>query len=184
MKKGARILAIDDSPFKRGRDKHTFLVGLLFRELILELSLKDVIEVDGNDSTEAVIRMSTAPSIQGEVKLILTHGTTFGGLNLLDLHRVYEATAIPIIAVTSREPTEDIERALISAGMEYKISLVRGNPPYIPVNTPKGTSYISSVGISYGEASRLVARFSIESKIPEQLRIADIVARILEGLSP
>ncbi|RLG43706.1 MAG: hypothetical protein DRN78_01425 [Thermoproteota archaeon] len=184
MKRGIRILAIDDSPFKRGEDRHTFLVGLLFRELILELSLREIIEVDGNDSTDAIIRMSTAPGIQGEAKLILAHGTTFGGLNVLDLRRVYRITGVPIIAVTSREPTEEIERALISAGMKDKIPLVRRNPPYIPVKTSKGTSYISSVGISYEEASRLVARFSIESKIPEQLRIVDIVARILEGLSP
>ncbi len=184
MKKGIRILAIDDSPFRRGRDVRTFLVGLLFRELTLELSFKELVTVDGDDSTEAVIKMVEHPKVREEAKLILTHGTTFAGLNLLDMHKLYERTEVPVVAITSREPTNEIEKALRSANLDYKIEVLRRNPPYMSLKTPRGTCYFSAVGMSGDEVSRLLIRFAVESKIPEQLRIVDVVARLLEGLAP
>ncbi len=183
MKRGSRVLAVDDSPFKRGRDSRTFLVGLLFRDMVLEKSVREIITVDGGDSTEALIRMVKYPKIWGEAKLVLTHGTTFGGLNLLDMHEFFDRTNVPIMAVTSREPTKEIEDALRSAGLSDKIHVLHKNPPYRSLSTPKGTCYYSALGISEEDISYFLTRFSLESKMPEQLRIVDIVARLLEGLT-
>ena len=184
MKRGSRVLAVDDSPFKRGKDSKTFLIGLLFRDMILEKSVREVITVDGGDSTDALIRMVEHPKIKGEVRLVLTHGTTFGGLNLLDMREFFERTGVPIIAVTSREPTNEIEAALKSAGLSDKIYLLHKNPPYASLSTKKGTCYYSFLGISELDVTYFLIRFSLESKIPEQLRITDIVAKLLEGLAP
>lgn len=184
MKKGIRILAVDDSPFDRGKNKSTFLVGLLFRELTLEVALRRSIEVDGNDSTSALVEMVKHPKVREEVRVVLTHGTTFGGLNLLDMRRFYGETGIPIIAVASREPTSTIVAALKAAGKEQMVSVLEMNPPYRPLNTVHGTCYYAHLGIGRGEAEELLRRYAVESKVPEQLRIADVVARLLEGLIP
>jgi len=40
-----RILAVDDSPFERGKDAETSLVGIMFRDLIMELSLRERVSV-------------------------------------------------------------------------------------------------------------------------------------------
>lgn len=184
MKKGIRILAVDDSPFDRRVDRSTFLIGLLFRELTLEVALRKRIEVDGNDSTSSLVGMVRHPKVKGEVRVVMTHGTTFGGLNLLDMRSFYEETALPIIAVTSREPTSTIITALKAAGKEHIAPVIERNPPYRPLDTAHGTCYYSHLGIGREEAEELIRRYAIESKIPEQLRIADIVAKLLEGLVP
>ncbi len=184
MKKGSRVLAVDDSPFQRGKDSKTFLIGLLFRDMVLERAVREIIEVDGEDSTDALIRMVRHPKIREEARIVLTHGTTFGGLNLLDMREFFEKTGVPIIAVTSREPTNEIETALKSAGLSDRVPLLHKNPPYKSLYTPKGTCYYSILGISDTDAVYFLIRFSLESKIPEQLRVVDTVAKLLEGLAP
>lgn len=179
VKGKVRILAVDDSPFERGRDSDTFLIGLLFRDLIMELSMKERVSVDGEDSTEALIRMVRSPKLREEVRVVMSHGTTFAGLNVVDVNRFYEETGIPLIAVTSKVPTNEIERAIISAGMVEKLEIVRRNPPYNPLRTPKGVCFYSTIGLTEGDAERMILKYIVESKIPEQLRIVDIVSRLL-----
>ncbi|ACB08136.1 Endonuclease V [Candidatus Korarchaeum cryptofilum OPF8] len=176
-----RILAVDDSPFERGKDADTFLVGIMFRDLVIELSMKERISVDGDDSTEALIRMVRSPKLREEVRVVMSHGTTFAGLNVVDVSRFYEETGIPLIAVTSKVPTNEIERAIVSAGMIEKLEIVRRNPPYNPLRTPKGVCFYSTIGMSGDEAERVILRYIVESKVPEQLRIVDIVSRLLAG---
>ncbi len=181
MRIKGRILAVDDSPFERGKDSETFLVGLMFRDLIMELSLRERISVDGDDSTDALIRMVRGPKLREEVRVVMSQGTTFAGLNVLDVNRFYDETGIPFIAVTSKAPTDEIERALISAGMMGKLEIVRRNPPYSPLRTPKGVCFYSTIGLTEDEAERIILKYVVESKIPEQIRIVDIVSRLLAG---
>ncbi len=181
MKEKVRVLAVDDAPFRRGVDKHTFLVALLFRGFILERALKERIEVDGSDSAEALIRLCNHPKVREEVRVIMTHGTTFGGLNVLNVNEVYEELRTPLIACVSKRP-ENIERALRSAGFVDKINIVRLNPPYRPVKTNFGTVYCSWIGLIDDEAIKLVRSLTVESKIPEPLRVADIVASLLSDI--
>jgi len=176
-----RILAVDDSPFERGKDAETSLVGIMFRDLIMELSLRERVSVDGDDSTDALIKMVRSPKLKEEVRVVMSHGTTFAGLNVLDVRRFYDETGIPFIAVTSKAPTDEIERALISAGMMEKLEIVRRNPRYNPLRTPKGVCFYSTVGLTEGDAERMILKYIVESKIPEQLRIVDIVSRLLAG---
>ncbi len=184
MKRGVRILAVDDAPFNKWEDKRTFLIGLLFRELTIEAALREIVGVDGDDSTLALMRMVRHPKVREEVRVVLTHGTTFAGLNLLDMRFFYEETGIPVIAVTSKEPTDEIRSALRAAKQEWKKEILERNPPYNALETMHGTCYYSHLGLERSEAEELLRRYSIESKVPEQLRVADLVARLLEGLAP
>lgn len=181
LRRKLRILAVDDTPFERGRDPTTFLIGLMFRELTLELAIREIIQVDGGDSTDALVRMVRSPKVRDEVKVVMTHGTTFAGLNVLDMRRFHSETGVPIVAVTSREPTAEIERAIESAGLTEKLDLIRGNPPYSPLRTGRGYCYYSVIGLSRKDAEELILKYSTESKVPEQLRITDIVAKLFQG---
>ncbi len=184
MKRGIRILAMDDAPFNKWSDEKAFLVGLLFRELTLEVALREIVSVDGDDSTSALIRMVRHPKVREEVKVVFTHGTTFAGLNLLNMRSFYEETGVPVIAVTSKEPTDEIRDALRAAKQEWKEEILGRNPPYKALETPHGTCYYSHLGLGRDEVEELLRRYSIESKLPEQLRVTDLVARLLEGLAP
>ncbi len=184
MKKGVRILAVDDAPFRKRVDSKTFVVGLLFRELIMEVALRETVTVDGDDSTDALIRMVGHPKVRGEVRVILTHGTTVAGLNLIDMRRLHGETGIPVIAVTSKEPTDEIRAALRFAGLREREAVLERNPPYVPLATGRGVIYYSLLGMERDDAESLLRRFAVESKLPEQLRVADLVARLLDGLRP
>ena len=183
LKEGSRVLAIDDSPFKRGYDSRTFLVGLMFRGLILEVAIRKTITVDGRDSTEAILGMTQDERIGGEVKLIMTHGTTFAGLNVLDMKFLYSSLGVPIMAVVNKEPTDEMVSALRAAGLHDRIKIVEENPPFERFDTGRGSVYCSYIGLDRREVARILERDSVESKIPEQLRIADLVASLLEGLA-
>lgn len=182
MKGYVRVLAVDDTPFERGKDSRTFLVGLMFRGLMLEYAVKESVAVDGDDSTEALIRMVVDPKVREEVRLVMTHGTTFAGLNVLDMIEFHEETGVPVMAITSKMPTSEIERAIESAGLHKKLYVVRRNPPYTPLKTPRGVCYYSTIGLSGREAERIILKYSLESKMPEQLRIVNIVAKLFQGL--
>ncbi len=181
MKEKARVLAVDDSPFKRFKDETTFLVGLLFRGLTLEAAAKERIRVDGDDSTEALVRMCESPGMREEVRLVLTHGTTFGGLNVLDMETFHDRTGLPIASCVGKKPT-NIERALLAAGQEYKLEIVRRNPKYRRVDTSLGTIYCAWLGVNERDLFRFLVNMAIESKIPEPLRIVDIVASLLSDI--
>ncbi len=181
MKEKVRVLAVDDAPFRRGIDDHTFLIALMFRGLILEGAFKERIKVDGDDSSEAIIRLCNLPKVREEVRVVMTHGTTFGGLNVLNIREVYRETGFPIIGCVGKRP-ESIERALKSAGFPERVDIIESNPPYRPVKTDLGTIYCSWIGLTQEEVTKLIRSFTVESKIPEPLRIADIVASLLSDI--
>ncbi|VVB77026.1 Uncharacterised protein [uncultured archaeon] len=55
LKKGARILAIDDSSFTKG-DKDALVAGVIGREGVVEGVISFHVSVDGTDSTGKIIR--------------------------------------------------------------------------------------------------------------------------------
>lgn len=178
MKSGARVLGVDDAPFQRGRDRWTYLVGLLFRGPVLERAVKRRVAVDGDDATRAVIDM--VDGLSGEVKLIMSHGTVTAGFNVLDLWEIYGATSVPIISVVDRMPDmERVRRALEHRGLEERMEVLSRNPNYVRVRTRMGEVYACWVGIGEREVVAILNRTCVESRLPEPVRIAHIVAGLL-----
>lgn len=172
--KDTRILAIDDSPFSRD-DKSTSIVGVIMRkDLYLETLVRKVIAVDGMDSTEKVLE---AIKERGSgVGVMMTQGVTLGGFNILDLARIYEETKIPIINVVDHEPDmKAIEDALRKHFKDWKsrYSALSGN------FFKSGSIYVQAIGIENKSACRFLEQVTINGKIPEPLRIANLIAGIL-----
>ncbi|MGC8931993.1 MAG: DUF99 family protein [Candidatus Methanodesulfokora sp.] len=172
-----RVLAVDDAPFRKGVDKWTFIVCLLFRDLILEKAIKTKIEVDGSDAEERIVEV--VDSLKGEVNILMLHGTTMGGFNMIDLSSLHKKIGIPIVSFLDRAPRDElVVHALRSAGKENKIEDFLRQPKYTPFRTRYGVIYCLFEGIDEREVENIVERYCIESKFPEQLRIANIVASI------
>ncbi|MGC9103354.1 MAG: DUF99 family protein [Candidatus Methanodesulfokora sp.] len=172
-----RVLAVDDAPFRKGVDKLTFIVCLLFRDLILEKAIKTKIEVDGSDAEERIVEV--VDSLKGEVNILMLHGTTMGGFNMIDLSSLHKKIGIPIVSFLDRAPRDElVVHALRSAGKENKIEDFLRQPKYTPFRTRYGVIYCLFEGIDEREVENIVERYCIESKFPEQLRIANIVASI------
>ena len=180
MKEGARILAVDDAPFDREMDAQTSLVGLLFRRMVLERARRDVVTIDGDDSLPVIGHLFF--ETREEARLIMLHGTTVAGFNVIDVGGLHSATGVPVAAFLEEMPDEEkVFRALRRLGYDEKIGIVRSNPPYERFLTKKGPIYCSYIGMAGEEVANLVRRWSIESRLPEQLRVADVVASLFEG---
>jgi hypothetical protein len=177
MKEYLRLLAIDDSPFRRNYDENTFLVGLTFRGMTLERADKVAITVDGEDAQRGIIRLYEFGG--REANLILLHGTTFGGFNIVNITALWKQTKVPIAAFLEKPPREDVVIRTLERLFPRKIHVFLSNPGYEEFNTPKGTLYCAHVGISGNEVQELISRYSIESKLPEPVRMAHIIAGLL-----
>ncbi len=70
MKSGIRILAIDDSSFRR-TDKNVLVVGVIKRLDSIEGIISCRVEADGNDATAKIARMISGSRFLEQVKLIV-----------------------------------------------------------------------------------------------------------------
>ncbi|RLG41721.1 MAG: hypothetical protein DRO05_03195 [Thermoproteota archaeon] len=177
MKKNLRLLAIDDSPFKRDYDETTFLVGLTFRGMTLERADKVRITIDGEDAQRGIVRLYEMGG--REANIILLHGTTFAGFNIVDIVSLRRQVGVPIAAFLEKPPREQLIIKTLERLFPAKIHIFLSNPAYEEFNTPRGILYCARVGISESEIQDLISTYTIESKLPEPIRIAHIVAGLL-----
>jgi endonuclease V-like protein UPF0215 family len=152
MKKEIRAIGIDDAPFDKFKDNEVLLVGVIVRckKRLIEGVLSRKIERDGDDASEKIISMIKNSKFKEQIKVIFLHGTTFGGLNLIDLNDVYSNLKIPIIAVLRRKPNAaEVRNALIKAGKEEKTKLLKDDFEKFR------KFYIKAIGIKENELSEL-----------------------------
>ncbi|MEM0136221.1 MAG: DUF99 family protein [Thermoplasmatales archaeon] len=172
--KDTRVLALDDSPFSRG-DEFTSIVGVIIRkDLYIESIMKMTIKVDGLDATEKILE---AIKEKGSgVRVIMTQGVTLGGFNILNVKRLYAETGIPIINVVDHEPNmKEIKEALRKYFQDWRIrySALLGDFHKF------GSLYIQATGITPKTAHKFLDLMTVNGKIPEPLRITDLIAGII-----
>lgn len=179
MKEEIRILGIDDGYFKKYIDKETILIGIITRGAKqVDGVLSSKITVNGNDSTDKIIEMVKRTKHYDQLKIIMTNGITFAGFNLLDLNKLYESLKLPVVAVVRKKPNmERFLKALEKIDNNGKmIEIVKGLPEPKPVKTKYGITYYQAVGLSDKECEELILKTSVNSRIPEPVRIAHLVA--------
>jgi len=177
MKKNLRLLAIDDSPFQRDYDENTFLVGLTFRGMTLDRADKVRITIDGEDAQRGIMKLYEMGG--REARIILLHGTTFAGFNIVNITALWRQIGVPIAAFLEKPPREQIIIETLERLFPTKIHVFLSNPAYEEFDTPKGVLYCAHTGISESEIQELISTYSIESKLPEPVRVAHIVAGLL-----
>jgi len=184
MKENPIIMGCDDATFslKKGTDK-TYLIGVICQGVRVVKVVKTLIKIDGNDATERLI--SLILKNQKHVQYILTHTITFGGFNLVDMKEIYEKTNKPMIAVTEREVNLDsVKMALnkkfpLLSSNKFEKIINAGHLYETEIETAAGKStiYFHKIGISINDAKNLLKKVSIDSKLPEPVRIAHLIGR-------
>ncbi len=169
-----RAVGVDDGFFRRPGPRAP-LVAILMRGTLVEGVLYREVSVDGNDVTDVLADALTHSKYAGQAGVVFTSGTMFAGTNVLDLARLHERVGVPVVAVLRRGPSERFN-ALVSHLSDEKRKILRSNPPLSPLETKKGTLYVSVVGIDYPSVKRVVEDYQIYSVLPEPLRLAHIVA--------
>ncbi|MGC8562866.1 MAG: DUF99 family protein [Thermoplasmata archaeon] len=172
--KDTRVLAVDDAPFSR-EDRFTSIVGLIMRkDFYIESIFKKTIEVDGLDATDRVIEGIKEKGTG--VKVLMTQGITLGGFNILDVKRLYEETKIPVINVVDHEPNMNaIKEALQKYFKDWEIRYSVLSEDFQRL----GPLYVQATGISSKIAYKFLNQMTINGKVPEPLRMADLVAGII-----
>ncbi len=176
MKKGARILGIDDAAFSF-QDSETELVGVVYRgtEFIEDIRTRGI-EVDGEDATGAVIELHNSMKNPRQIKAVLVDGISLAGFNIVDIHAVAEELEKPVIAVTSNRPDrqsfrETMERTGNQDGRFEKFD----DPERIELED--GTAYIQYSGTGVEEAREIIRSSIIHGLTPEPVRVAHLIGR-------
>ena len=162
--KFGRVAGFDDGYFRRPGKAP--LVATIFKGSTLEGIEIAEIEVDGTDATDRILEI--VEPLKEQLTGVFLYGTVFAGTNVVDLRVI--ADLVPVVAVVGKRPTERFARALALRGKKTAQHLV-------PLATKKGIVYAAWAGLSRGEAKKMVELYQLNSKIPEPLRVAHIIAK-------
>lgn len=185
MKDNPITIGIDDSTFNlKSELKTTQLIGVVCQGIRMVNVLKTEITIDGNDATEKLIDL--VRQNEKHIQFIFTHTITFGGFNLIDLDYIFKEVKKPIIALNDRQVNLDsVINALIKKFPENyreKIKYISnaGNLYQNTIKTAGGTSivYFHAKGIEINEVNLLIQKSSIDSKLPECLRLAHLIGKL------
>ncbi|MDE1823600.1 MAG: DUF99 family protein [Candidatus Micrarchaeota archaeon] len=170
LKKGARILVIEDSPFKRN-DKSVFILGIIARNDIVEGAISFYVGKDGDDAAEMIIRSVRKSRFSDQIKLVVTNGIAIAGLNIVDMTEIKRRLRIGAIAITRKKPRPMLLRRAIRVMTKdrEKLALFNRLSKEISIYKSKGY-YLQTLGIEKGDAGRLV------SDAVKYLRLAHLIA--------
>ncbi|MHA1409184.1 MAG: endonuclease dU [Candidatus Odinarchaeia archaeon] len=186
IKNEIRAIGIDDAPFNLREDYATNIVGVILRgKNYFEDVLKSTIQVDGVDSTDKIIDMIINSKFYEQVKVIFLFGITFGGFNTVNIEKLWLKTKLPVIVILEKMPEfnslkealsklpyfEERWNAINTAGKIYRLDKEGCD----------GKVYFQFKGATYNEAVKLIRKFQFKSNIPEPVRIAHKIAKILKN---
>jgi endonuclease V-like protein UPF0215 family len=179
IKDGIFSVAIDDANHTRG-DLYTSLFFIICRGTLIENVIRSKIQVDGLDSTEVIIK--TLTPIQDQFQIILIHGITVAGLNIIDISLISLKLRKPLIAITENAPhSSDFLNAINSLPhIDERKDILKKAGDLYSVNVKFGTIYYYLQGTSESIAKKFFNKFCIRSKLPEQLLIAHKIASFQE----
>ncbi len=186
MKEHPITIGFDDATFDlKSKAKNTHLIGVVCQGIRMVNIVRTDIKIDGNDATEKLIDL--VKQNEEHVQYILTHTITFGGFNLININRIYNELKKPIIAVNDREvDVEAVVKALKkNFPKSYKKKLQHifnsGNLYKTEIKTAGGISniFFHSKGIEIKEVELLLQKVCIDSKLPECIRLAHLIGRII-----
>jgi hypothetical protein len=187
MKANPIILGIDDATFKlKTGNEFTYLIGVVCQGTRMVKVEKRKIQIDGHDSTEKLIQLIN--NNKDNVQYILTHTITFGGFNIMDIKKVYAKTKKPLIAVSERDV--DLDSVVYALKQKYPNSYEKkieyidnaGKLYHTKIETAAGFSsiYYHKIGLNVHKAEELLRKSSIDSKLPEPVRMAHLIGRIFK----
>lgn len=170
-----RLLGIDDGPFAKGVDATTPLVAALVEgpDRLEGVAIRPF-PVDGADATTFLARWIRQLRFHAATHAVVLGGVTIAGLAVIDLEALADALALPVIAVSRRDPSEHrVARALVAAGLAERIALLERAPPAFPV---ADGLHAAVAGASRERARALLLASRSKSALPEALRVAHLIA--------
>ena len=170
------VLGIDDGPFVVGASVDTPIVGVMTEgNHPVEAVAVTRFPIDGADVTAFLAAWITGLRLHPALQAIVLGGVTIAGLAVIDLPALAAATALPVIAVTRRDPTNHrVADALRAAGLADRLALLARTPPSFATSTGL---HLACAGATNDAASALVTACLGKAAVPEPLRLAHLIGR-------
>jgi endonuclease V-like protein UPF0215 family len=171
----SHVIGFDDAPFARAHRGDVAVIGAVYAGVRLEGVLSGKLRRDGRNSTQVLIDLVRRSRFRVHLQAILLQGIAFGGFNVVDIAALQAALGVPVIVVARKRPDmAAIRRALLQRvpGGARKFRLIEHAGPMQAV----AGVYVQAVGITLDKVGELIRRLSVNSKLPEPLRTAHLIA--------
>jgi endonuclease V-like protein UPF0215 family len=183
VKSGVRALGVAES--YRGRptdepDPHSTLAGAVVRaSRVADGFAYGTCTVGGLDATDAIVRLFSDLDRE-DVRYVFVAGIALAWYNVVDLHRIHEATDRPVVSVTfeaSPGLVEALQAEFDGEALEKRKAVFERQPARERLEVNDQTVFVRSVGVDSSEAREAVRAFTPEGGRPEPLRVARLAAR-------
>jgi endonuclease V-like protein UPF0215 family len=184
IKQEIRIVGIDDGVFTPHTKGFADIIGIVFRGgYWLDGMMTTKVNIDGMDATEKIAEMVRVSPHYAQLRVVMLNGVTFAGFNVVDIAKLSELAALPVIAITREKPNfDDIHKALTHLPQsETRWKIIENASGLIRVRSRRGEEpiFMQIAGISKEDAEKIVRGTSTRSNVPEPLRVAHIIASSL-----
>ncbi len=173
MKREARVIGIDDSPFRKG-DASCLVIGTFFRGAdSLDGVMSCTVQVDGDDATEMISRMILRSKFRHQVRCVFLDGIAVAGFNVIDVDALHKAIKMPVVIIMRKMPdVGGMRKALMKIGHMEKMAPIEKAGRIARINS----IYVQMHGIDAREVKEFLDVSCKQSSIPECLRAAHLIA--------
>ena len=178
-KRGFRVLGIAES-FDRKRSPISVVAGVVMRrDLLIDGVRVRTVTLGGTHITKTLIDLFTAFN-RSDIRAILLQGAVISWFNIVDIELLHRATKLPILCVTY-DPSEGLEKYLVEYFPDdYKDRIEQykklGTRREYMVKTGYKL-YLYHCGLTWSEGGQLIDAFTLQGRIPEPIRVAQLIAR-------
>jgi hypothetical protein len=175
IKRGVRIIGIDDGPFERDRRGQVVVAGAVYRGgADFDGLLVTRVRRDGFDATEKLCAMLEGSKFLPQLHYAMLDGIALGGFNVVDVPLLAARTGLKVVVVVRRRPDLDAVRRALTRTTRHEARL----------ETLKRAGEIRAIGrlhcqlcgLDVGEAAELLELTCTRSHLPEPLRAAHLIA--------
>jgi endonuclease V-like protein UPF0215 family len=171
----SHVIAFDDAPFPPEHRGDVLLVGAVFSRLRLEGVLTGKVRRDGVNATDCVIRMVSGSRFRPHLQLLMLQGIAVAGFNVFDIQRLHRVLGLPVLTVTRQAPDPDAVRTALIDKVPGGLKKWRLIEKAGAVEEVAGV-YIHRAGITRQQAAAVIGDLAVNSRIPEPLRTAHLIA--------
>jgi endonuclease V-like protein UPF0215 family len=171
----SHVVGFDDAPFERSHRGDVLVVGAVFAGGRLDGVISTKVRRDGANAAQRLIDCITGSKYFDQLQAILLQGIAFAGFNVVDVQWLHEATGLPVLVVARYRPDMPaIRKALLEkvpgGARKWKLIEAAG-----AMETMAGVC-VQRCGITPEHAARLLADLQQNSRLPEPLRVAHMIA--------
>jgi endonuclease V-like protein UPF0215 family len=175
MRRGIRVVGVDDGPAPKRRGAAVFVAAPVVRATgELDGLLTTGVRRDGWNATAQLKALLGASRFLPQIHAVMLDGIALGGLNVVDIRDLSASLWLPVITVMRHRPDVRGFRAAVERlpRPARRWALVeRAGPVH-----RAGPIYFQCVGADADWARALLAQTTLNGNLPEPIRLAHLIA--------